>query len=83
MMGVPQNPEMRGIIPRTFHQIITVTGSASARNYIVLCSFVEIYNEEIHDLLGKDIKAKMDLKESPQDGVFIDQLTKIPVKTTA
>lgn len=25
----------------------------------------------------------MDLKESPQDGVFIDQLTKIPVKTTA
>lgn len=47
------------------------------------CSFIEIYNEEIHDLLGKNIKAKMDLKESPDKGVFIKDLTMTIVKTTA
>ena len=39
------------------------------------CSYLEIYNEEIHDLLGKDCKYRMELKESPERGVFIKDLT--------
>ncbi len=31
--------------------------------YLVHASYLEIYNEEIRDLLGKDIKRKLDLKE--------------------
>ena len=42
---------------------------------------MEIYNEEIHDLLGKDPKAKMDLKECPDKGVFVKDLLQLEVGT--
>ena len=45
------------------------------------CSYLEIYNEEIHDLLGKDVKFKMEMKESPDRGVFIKDLTQNIVKS--
>ena len=61
MMGTPEG-EGKGIIPRTFSQIMTLTNSDSSKTHLIRCSFIEIYNEEIHDLLGKDIKARMDLK---------------------
>ena len=59
MMGNPSSEEGKGIIPRTFSQIITITKNDTAKTHLIRCSFIEIYNEEIHDLLGKDIKAKM------------------------
>ena len=74
--------EGKGIIPRTFSQIMTITKSDSTKTHLIRCSFIEIYNEEIHDLLGKDIKAKMDLKESPQKGVYVKDLTQIKVDNT-
>lgn len=43
---------------------------------------MEIYNEEIHDLLGKNYKDKMELKESPDKGVFVKGLTMNIVKST-
>lgn len=64
MMGL-STEEGKGIIPRTFSQIMTITKSDTSKTHLVRCSFIEIYNEEIHDLLSKDTKAKMDLKESP------------------
>jgi hypothetical protein len=59
MMGLNDFEENRGIIPRTFSQIVTITKNDSEKTHLIRCSFIEIYNEEIHDLLGKDIKAKM------------------------
>jgi kinesin family protein 3/17 len=70
-----------GIIPRTFHQIVTLTNSQREKKHLVRCSFIEIYNEEIHDLLSKDTKARMDLKESPDKGVFVKDLSMNIVKT--
>ena len=35
------------------------------------CSYLEIYNEEVRDLLAADSKAKCDLKEDPSKGVFV------------
>ena len=58
-MGLNDFEENRGIIPRTFSQIVTITKNDSEKTHLIRCSFIEIYNEEIHDLLGKDIKAKM------------------------
>lgn len=42
-------------------------------------SYLEIYNEEIRDLLGSDCKKKLDLKEHPDKGVYVQDLTKHPV----
>jgi len=44
---------MKGIIPRTFGHIISIINVTSDRKFLVRCSYMEIYNEEIHDLLGK------------------------------
>ncbi len=32
---------------------------------------LQIYNEEIHDLLGKDMKQKLEVKEHPEKGVYV------------
>lgn len=82
MMGSNDSDEARGIIPRTFNQIITFTGSETEKKHLVQCSFIEIYNQEIHDLLGKNTKAKMELKESPNKGVYVKDLTMNIVKST-
>jgi len=47
--------------------------------FLVRCSYLEIYNEEIHDLLvdvpkGKEHK-KLELKEDPDKGVFVKDLS--------
>lgn len=52
--------------------------------FLVRCSYLEIYNEEIHDLLvdnGRGPQAKLDLKEDPNKGVFIKDLTCLIVKS--
>jgi Tfp pilus assembly pilus retraction ATPase PilT len=51
MMGVPDNSELKGIIPRTFSHIMNIIESTKEKKFLVQCSFLEIYNEEIHDLL--------------------------------
>ena len=79
MMGSNESEEARGIIPRTFQQIVTITKNDTSKTHLIRCSFIEIYNEEIHDLLAKDTKARMELKESPDKGVFVKDLLMIEV----
>ena len=55
--------------------------SESEKEFLVRCSFIEIYNEEIHDLLSKDPRAKYELKESPDKGIFIKDLNQQVVKS--
>lgn len=50
---------------------------------MVTCSFMEIYNEEIHDLLGSDIKAKKEIKENEKGQVEVRDLSKHIVKSVA
>lgn len=52
-LGVEDPPTQRGIIPRAFEHVfesITVTETAK---FLVHASYLEIYNEEIRDLLVK------------------------------
>ena len=44
---------------------------------------MEVYNEEIRDLLSKDPKAKLDLRESPERGVYVKGLREFVVKSAA
>ena len=48
---------------------------------MVRCSYIEIYNEEVRDLLGDDPNKKLDLKENPQKGVFVKDLAIVTVKS--
>ena len=83
MLGL-EAPEMRGIIPNAFDHIYGYLDddANSQKKFLVRASYVEIYNEEVRDLLGKDIEKKLDLKEDKDKGVFVKDLTIISVKTT-
>ena len=52
MLGIPDDPQMRGIIPNCFAHIFGfIDEQKEAMTFLVRCSYLEIYNEEIHDLL--------------------------------
>ena len=44
---------------------------SESSQYLVHASYLEIYNEDVRDLLGKDSKQRLDLKEHPEKGVYI------------
>jgi hypothetical protein len=48
---------------------------------LVICSFIEIYNEEIHDLLSNDIKEKHEIKEDQKGHVYVKDLSKHIIKS--
>lgn len=43
-------------------------------------SYLEIYNEEVRDLLSKEHQKKMELKESPDRGVYVKDLSQFVCK---
>nr|XP_027205848.1 osmotic avoidance abnormal protein 3-like [Dermatophagoides pteronyssinus] len=65
----------RGIIPRSFEHIFEAISTAENSKFLVQASYLEIYNEEIRDLLGTDIKKKLELKEHPETGVYVGNLS--------
>lgn len=83
MTGVDDPPEQRGIIPRAFRHIFDAIASSDDAKFLVHGSYLEIYNEEIRDLLGKDVKQRLELKEHPDRGVYVRDLTKIPVHSAS
>ena len=75
MMGPPDD---KGVIPNSVEQIFcnVETRSSVKMEYLVRCSFLEIYNEEIRDLLGEQEDSngkakKYVLKEDPQKGIYV------------
>ena len=57
MQGYADPPEMRGVIPNSFDHVFEAVRADGGKNqYLIRCSYLEIYNEDIHDLLGADVK---------------------------
>lgn len=71
MQGVEEPTSQRGIIPRAFEHVFEAISLVEDIKYLVLASYLEIYNEEIRDLLGNDTKKRLDLKENPDLGVYV------------
>lgn len=51
--------------------------------YVTKCSFLEIYNEKIFDLLDADTSTALGLRVNREKGVFVEGLTEAPVATAA
>jgi hypothetical protein len=52
--GVPKDQKLKGIMPRSFEAIFHSIECDSSKEYLVRASYLEIYNEEIRDLLYKN-----------------------------
>ncbi|KAM6462919.1 kinesin-like protein KIF3C isoform 3-T3 [Liasis olivaceus] len=80
MQGIWADPEKRGVIPISFEHIFTHISRSQNQQYLVRASYLEIYQEEIRDLLAKDQSKKMELKENPETGVYIKDLSSFVTK---
>ncbi|XP_039270817.2 osmotic avoidance abnormal protein 3-like isoform X2 [Styela clava] len=83
MQGVDDPPTQRGIIPRAFQHIFESIEVAENTKYLVHASYLEIYNEDIRDLLSNNIKQKLELKEHPDRGVYVKELSMHPVSNVS
>ncbi|XP_057289009.1 kinesin-like protein KIF17 [Pezoporus wallicus] len=75
MQGVVEPSAQKGIIPRAFEHIFESVQCAENTKFLVRVSYLEIYNEDIRDLLGADTKQKLELKEHPEKGVYVKGLS--------
>jgi kinesin family protein 3/17 len=83
MEGRPDPPHLRGIIPNSFQHIFDYVAAAKDQQFLVRASYLEIYNEELRDLLAKDPKNSLELKENLETGVYVKDLTSFVVKNAA
>ncbi|XP_061602756.1 kinesin-like protein KIF3B [Cololabis saira] len=84
MQGAWRDPEKRGVIPNAFDHIFThISRSQSDRQYLVRASYLEIYREEVRDLLDPNHgNAKgLELRESPETGMYVQDLTSCVCKS--
>ncbi|WOL11373.1 kinesin-like protein KIN-12A [Canna indica] len=75
-----------GLTPRVFERLFSRIGEEQAKhsykqlNYQCRCSFLEIYNEQITDLLDSTQK-NLQIREDVRTGVYVDCLTEEYVHT--
>ncbi|KAL0829504.1 hypothetical protein ABMA28_003025 [Loxostege sticticalis] len=77
-------PDHEGVIPRTFRHIwahIENTASPDV-THLVSCSYVELYLEDVRDLLAKDCK-KLTIRGQELNGFYIPEMTSIVCKSAA
>ncbi|KAM5135379.1 kinesin-like protein KIF3B [Mantella aurantiaca] len=81
MEGLRGDPEKRGVIPNSFEHIFTHISRSQNQQYLVRASYLEIYQEEIRDLLYKDQSKRLELKERPDTGVYVKDLSSFVTKS--
>ena len=76
MMGVNVDHEdyhkHQGLIPRTMKYLFECIDLERGEgvNFVIRCSFLEIYNEQIIDLLNKN-NNNLQLREDTRKGVYV------------
>jgi hypothetical protein len=83
MMGVRDSEVLKGLIPRIiallWECVQAFLDESSKHDCVLKASYLEIYNEEIRDLLGNCEKLK--LRNDPKKGIFATGLTMVPLKS--
>ena len=85
--SVSDNYDNIGIIPRSlesfFHKIQKYeTCDINKRKFKVSIQFLELYGEDIHDLLDNSRKNKLNIRESPDGDVFVPGAQETVIKST-
>lgn len=80
MEGVRNDTQQMGIIPRTFEQIWTHINRAQNMQFLVAVSYLEIYMEELRDLLKPNTTAVLELRER-ESGIVVPNLHSVLCKS--
>ncbi|CAB3402209.1 unnamed protein product [Caenorhabditis bovis] len=81
MAGDMEKAELRGIIPNSFAHIFDhIAKCQHDTTFLVRVSYLEIYNEDIRDLLAKDgTGTNLEIKERSDIGVYVRNLSSVTV----
>jgi len=81
MSGVFDQPDLLGIIPRAFRYLFVYLKANSGANkkFNIYCSFMELYNGKVRDLLSNDTKS-LSIRENKDKTFFVDDLLQPQVK---
>ncbi|VDM75840.1 unnamed protein product [Strongylus vulgaris] len=81
MTGDLERAESQGIIPNSFAHIFDhIAKCQQDKTFLVRVSYLEIYNEELRDLLAKDGHGlNLEIKEKADVGVYVKNLISIIV----
>lgn len=75
-----------GIVPRVLHSLFNILESQADAEYSVKCSYVELYNEELRDLLAPEYRGEqsgtggLKLYEDGKKGTMIQGLEETGVR---
>ncbi|VDN59075.1 unnamed protein product [Dracunculus medinensis] len=75
MQGDDNIISQKGIILRVFEHIFEAISTTDNTKFLVHVSYLEIYNEEIRDLLGLEKGIKLEIKEHPERGIYVAGLS--------
>jgi len=81
ILGTADDP---GFIPRCIDDIFDFIENRPDTKFTLKCSYLEVYNEEINDLLNEEEEGGQNLRilsEDPQKGAIIETLIEAPVET--
>lgn len=80
--GVQGDSELRGVIPNAIYHIFDHIFKSKHQQFLVRASYLEIYQEEIRDLLNsKETKKRLELKERSDIGVYVNDLSSFVTKS--
>ncbi|KAL5735804.1 hypothetical protein ACOSQ2_030592 [Xanthoceras sorbifolium] len=80
MVEDPSPRSNQGIVPRIFQKLfseiqrVQQNSDGKQINYQCRCSFLEIYNEQIDDLLDPT-QRDLEIKDDPKNGLYVENLT--------
>lgn len=80
-MGVPEDPELQGLVPRICRKLFSriKLGQFEGVAHKVHVSYLEIYNEKVRDLLGQQSSNSsthsMRVREHPVNGPYVENLS--------
>lgn len=84
MEGDMKPKEMRGMMSRAFESVFEgIDDTSDTTKFLVRVSYLEIYKENIRDLLSSNPKNKLQLHEKKDSGVYVKDLSSFIVKSAA
>ena len=79
MMGTEDNP---GVNRRAVRELLQfVTDNQGNIDFTITLSLMEIYNENIYDLLSPKQSEKLSIHQGPTGNTYVSDLSEFPIQT--
>jgi kinesin family protein 3/17 len=82
MEGELSPPEMKGVMSRCFEAVYNCIEGFENAQFLVRASYLEIYKENVRDLLSSNPKNKLIMHEKPDTGIYVKDLSSFICKSS-